>query len=60
MCTSECRDKLKHRGIDTVHVGIKLLYEHSRTPKMYLTKRFPSPSVNNFGKRVSEKSDRIT
>ena len=54
-CTSECRVKLRHRDIDTVHVGVKLLYEHDRTPQGYLTKRFPSPSVNDIGKRSLKK-----
>ena len=50
MCTFECYDKLRHRGIDTMHDGIKLLYEHGGTPQGYLTKRFPFSSVNDIEK----------
>ena len=55
MCTSKCRDKLRHKGIDTMHIGVKLLCEHSGTPQGYLTKRFPSPNVNDIRKRSIEK-----
>ena len=48
-CTLEYRSKLRYRGINTVHIGVKLLYEHDGTPQRYLTKRFPSPSVNDIG-----------
>ena len=49
MCTSECCDKFRYRGIDTVHVRVKLLNEHGGTSQGNLTKRFPSSSVNDIG-----------
>ena len=49
MCTSEYHGKLRYRGIDTVHIGVKLLYEHDGTPQGYLTERFPSLSMNDIG-----------
>ena len=55
MCTSDMRSKLRYRGIDTVHIGVKLLYDHGGTPQWYLTKRFPSPSVNDI--REEEEND---
>ena len=32
----------RYRGIDGVHVGVELLYEHIGTPQGFLTKRSPS------------------
>ena len=29
MCTSNLRNKLRYRGIETMHVGVELLYDHS-------------------------------
>ena len=49
MCTLEYRSKLRYRGIVTVHIEVKLLYEHDGAPQGYLTKGFPSPSVNDIG-----------
>ena len=40
--------KLRHRGIDGVHVGVKLLNEHDRTPFGLPTERLLSPSLNDF------------
>ena len=48
MCTSEYRSKLRYIGIDTMHIGVKLLYEYDGTLQGYLTKRFPSRSVNDI------------
>ena len=31
-CTLECCNKLRHRGIDTVYIKVRLLYKHDRTP----------------------------
>ena len=48
-CTSECRGKLRYKGIDTVYIRVKLMYKHDKVPQGYLTKRFPSPSSNDTG-----------
>ena len=50
-CTSKCRGKLRYRGIDTMYIGVKILYKHNRAPQGYLTKRFPSPSLNDSRQR---------
>ena len=47
MCTLKCRGKLRYRGIDTVYVGVKLLYKHDGTPQGSLTKRFLVLSPND-------------
>ena len=47
MYTSESHSKLSYRGIDTMHIGVELLYYHDGTPQGYLTQRFSSPSVND-------------
>ena len=46
--TFDMHSKLRHKGINTIHIGVKLLYEHDGTPQGYLTKRFPSLSVNDI------------
>ena len=43
-CTSKSHSELRHRGIDAVYVGVKLLNKHDRAPHEFLTERFPSPS----------------
>ena len=54
MCTSECRNKLRHKVIDALYVGVKLLNKHDRTTHRFLTKRFPSSSPNDMGERSVE------
>ena len=41
MCTSECGNRTRHRGIDVGHVGV--------TPLGFPTEGLPSPSSNDFG-----------
>ena len=37
MCTLNLRNKLRYRGIETVHIVVELLYDHSGTSHGYLT-----------------------
>ena len=48
MCTIKYRSKPRYRGIDGVHIGVKLLYEHVGTPWGFLTKRSPSLRANSI------------
>ena len=36
-CTSECRNKLRHRGIDAMYVRVELMYKHDETTHKFLT-----------------------
>ena len=47
MCTSECNSKSRYRSIDTLYIGVKILYKHDGTPQGSLKKRFPTPSLND-------------
>ena len=47
-CTSECKNKLRYSGINTVYVGVKLLNKHDRTTHGFLVERFPSLSLNDI------------
>ena len=51
MGTSECSSKLRHRGINAMYVGVKILYKHDRTPQRSLKKRFPTLGSNDSGER---------
>ena len=50
-CTMEYCIKPRYRAIDDMHVGIKLLYEHIRTPRGFLTQRIPSPKAKRTEQR---------
>ena len=50
-CTSECGNKLRHRGINAMYVRVKLLNKHDGTMHGFLTERFPSPSLNDIEQR---------
>ena len=49
MYTSECGNKTRHKGINAMHVGVKLLNEHDRTPIRFPIEGLPSLSPNDFG-----------
>ena len=49
MCTSECRNKLRHKGIDVVYVGVELLNKHNGTTHEFLIEKFSSLSSNDIG-----------
>ena len=36
--------------IKVVHIGVKLLYDHNGTTNRDLTKKFPTPTINDNGK----------
>ena len=42
MCIPEYHSKPREKGIDGMHVGVKLMYEHVGTHQRFLTKRSPS------------------
>ena len=42
-----------------MHIGVELMYDHGGTTHEYLTKRFSSLTVNDSGRVVSKKYDRI-
>ena len=48
-CTSNLRNKPRHKGIKTMHIGVELLYDHGGTTHGYLTQRFPCPTMNDSG-----------
>ena len=48
-CILNLCNKLRYRGIETMHVGIELLYDHSGITHWYLTQRFPSSTMNDSG-----------
>ena len=51
MCTSKCHGKPRYRGIDTVFIGVKLLYKHDGTSQGSLIKRFLALSRNDRRER---------
>ena len=51
MCTSKCHGKPRYRGIDTVFIGVKLLYKHDGTSQGSLIKRFLALSPNDRRER---------
>ena len=50
-CASEYCSKLRNKGIDGMHVGVELLYEHDGTPNGFLIERFPTPRAKCTKKR---------
>ena len=54
-CTSKCSSKLRYKGIETVYIGVKLLYKHNRTPQGSLKQRFLASSFNDSMKRIVDK-----
>ena len=48
-CSSNKCSKLRYRGINTMHIRVKLMYDHDRTTHGHLTERFPSSIVNDIG-----------
>ena len=50
-CASKYCCKLRHKGINGVHTGVELLYEHTGTPLRYLTQRSPTLRAKRNRKR---------
>ena len=50
-CTSNEHSKQWHRGIDTMYIGVKLLYNHNRTSQRTHIERSPTPSPNDGRER---------
>jgi len=60
MCSLEHCSKLENKGIDSVYLGVELLYKHIGTPKGFFTERLPTPRAKRIGRGVSRKLDRMT
>ena len=48
-CTSNAREEMRYWSIDSVHIGVKLLYDHGGTSDLDVTKWLPTPTVNDSG-----------
>ena len=46
---------MRYKVIKSVHIGVKLLYDHGRTSDQDVTKRLPTPTVDDSGKVNIEK-----
>ena len=54
-CISECGNKTRYIVIDDVHVGVKLLNEHDRTPLGFPTEGLPSSSPTEWPSDLDER-----
>ena len=60
MCPLEYYSKLENKGIDSMYVGVELLYKHIGTPKGFFAERFPTLRAKHTRRGVPGKSDRMT
>ena len=57
--TSNVNDKKRHKIVEFVHVGVKLVYDHGRKGDQDAVQWLPIPTMT-MGRSVSEKSDKTT
>ena len=49
MRTLNASDEMRYRVIKSMHIGLKLLYDHGGTTDRGVTKGLPAPTVNDSG-----------
>ena len=55
MCSSEYCSKLRNRGINSIYVGVELLYKYAGTSRRFFSVRFPTLYAKCIGKRSAWK-----